>query len=251
MVTSEFVHILKNSDEIKDHNALDFKSIIEAHPYFQAARVLYLKTLKKQESFKYNFELKKTAAYTTDRSVLFDYITAKKKLERISKSIENIEVALEVETQTASVSEDHPVVSQSQEDLVEIAKEELALGKPLDFNIQETYSFHQWLQLTSKKTIERGTERKKSEKEIIIDTFISTNPKISPLKKSANFIEKPIDTSVKANELMTETLAKVYLEQKKYTNAIKAYEILSLKYPEKSGFFADQIKRIKIIQNNK
>jgi hypothetical protein len=47
---------------------------------------------------------------------------------------------------------------------------------------------------------------------------------------------------------MTETLAKVYLEQKKYENAIKAYHILSLKYPKKSGFFADRIKAIKILQ---
>jgi hypothetical protein len=36
-----------------------------------------------------------------------------------------------------------------------------------------------------------------------------------------------------------------------FSEAIKAYEILSLKYPEKSGFFADQIKRTKILQNNK
>lgn len=50
---------------------------------------------------------------------------------------------------------------------------------------------------------------------------------------------------------MTETLAKVYLEQNKYENAIQAYRILSLKYPEKSGFFANQIKRIQILQNYK
>jgi len=50
---------------------------------------------------------------------------------------------------------------------------------------------------------------------------------------------------------MTETLAKVYLEQQKFENAIKAYRILSLKYPEKSGFFANQIKAIKIFQKNK
>jgi hypothetical protein len=49
---------------------------------------------------------------------------------------------------------------------------------------------------------------------------------------------------------MTETLAKVYLEQKKYSKAIQAYEILILKYPEKSIFFADRIKDIKILQQN-
>ena len=47
---------------------------------------------------------------------------------------------------------------------------------------------------------------------------------------------------------MTETLARVYLEQKKYKNAIQAYKILSLKYPEKSSFFADRIKAVEKIQ---
>jgi virulence-associated protein VapD len=50
--------------------------------------------------------------------------------------------------------------------------------------------------------------------------------------------------------LMTETLAKVYLEQKKYQKAIQAYEILILKYPEKISFFADRISDIKILQQN-
>ena len=47
---------------------------------------------------------------------------------------------------------------------------------------------------------------------------------------------------------MTETLARIYLEQKNYKKAIQSYKILSLKYPEKSGFFADQIKAVKELQ---
>jgi hypothetical protein len=44
---------------------------------------------------------------------------------------------------------------------------------------------------------------------------------------------------------MTETLAHVYLEQKKYDKAITAFTVLSLKYPEKNSFFANQIEAIK------
>ena len=47
---------------------------------------------------------------------------------------------------------------------------------------------------------------------------------------------------------MTETLARIYVEQKNYERAIQSYTILSLKYPEKSGLFADQIKAIKQLQ---
>jgi len=76
-----------------------------------------------------------------------------------------------------------------------------------------------------------------------------------------SFIDKKSDRIIKAHdkeyefndnkydkdnpELITETLAKILTNQKKYKKAIKAYRILSLKYPEKSSFFADHIKEIK------
>ena len=46
-------------------------------------------------------------------------------------------------------------------------------------------------------------------------------------------------------DYMTETLAKLYVKQEKYKEAMKAYKILSLKYPEKISLFADQIKELK------
>ena len=51
-----------------------------------------------------------------------------------------------------------------------------------------------------------------------------------------------------SDELMTETLAKVLIKQKKYKKAVSAYNILSLKYPEKNVFFAAQIQKIKKLQ---
>ena len=54
--------------------------------------------------------------------------------------------------------------------------------------------------------------------------------------------------SIEPESLMTETLARIYLEQKNYVKAIQSYKILILKYPEKSALFADQIKAIEKLQ---
>ena len=131
--------------------------------------------------------------------------------------------------------------------------EDLEIGKPLSFASNENHSFNQWLQLSIKKPIVRnkGQEIKNtSNKESLIDQFIENKPKIAPLEKGKIYTTI-VDENRQDVALMTETLAKVYLEQKKYENAMQAYKILSLKYPEKSGFFADQIKSIQILQKNK
>jgi predicted Zn-dependent protease len=109
------------------------------------------------------------------------------------------------------------------------------------------------LQLSIKKPIVRTKEqeiKKTANKESLIDQFIENKPKIAPLEKGKIYTTV-VDENRQDVALMTETLAKVYLEQKKYENAMQAYKILSLKYPEKSGFFADQIKSIQILQKNK
>ena len=90
--------------------------------------------------------------------------------------------------------------------------------------------------------------KKPQTKQELIDAFIEKSPKIKPsktLEPIENLAEKAI---VESETLMTETLARIYLEQKNYEKALQSYKILSLKYPEKSSLFADQIKAIKKLQ---
>jgi len=119
----------------------------------------------------------------------------------------------------------------------------------------EKFSFTQWLELTQKQRIVVAYQNqikptsKKQKKIELIDRFIETNPKIIPRKNSSTkfvFEEKASENPT----LMTETLAEVYMKQKKFQKAIEAYEILILKYPKKSSFFADRIDFIKKIQQN-
>ncbi len=82
----------------------------------------------------------------------------------------------------------------------------------------------------------------------LIDEFIKNSPKIKIENKSEVKSSFKTDQKIK-DELITETLAKIYVKQKKFNKAIKAYEILSLKYPKKSSFFADQINDIKKLKS--
>jgi hypothetical protein len=136
----------------------------------------------------------------------------------------------------------------------------LKIDEPLPFKEHDTHSFAEWLQLTQAKPIERDKEKEAEtasgneenantpsaeEKFELIDKFIQEKPKmeVSISQSKQPDLAKPFTQT--PNALMTETLAKVYLQQKNYKKAIKAYEILILKNPEKSGFFADQIRAIK------
>ncbi|KAF2341776.1 tetratricopeptide repeat protein [Flavobacterium tistrianum] len=161
------------------------------------------------------------------------------------------------------------IIEEEPNEPAKTAAEHLEIGKPLDFSLSEKHSFQEWLQLSRTEPIDRSNElspEERAEKEAeekarleeerqkkaeIIDKFIENNPKISPIKPGNNAPIVQIESPPEDNSyLMTETLARVYLEQKKYTKAIQAYEILILKYPEKITFFADRISDIKILQQN-
>jgi hypothetical protein len=250
MKKGSFLDILQKNSPIQQVETAELKGVIDAFPYFQSARALYLKGLKNQESFKYNNELKITAAYTTDRTVLFDFITSTNFEIPIKDIHQQLKEKITEEQKNETFDVQHPIIIEKSSKEIE---EKLAIGKPISFKSSETYSFNQWLQLASKKPIERITKEPSkidAEKNEIIEKFIQNNPKIIPLPKDKNIVVT-IEEIKPESSLMTETLAKVYLEQKKYENAIQAYRILSLKYPEKSGFFADQIKRVQILQKYK
>ncbi|MCC4213541.1 hypothetical protein [Leeuwenhoekiella parthenopeia] len=303
MHVETFTYLLEHPDRITADQSLELREIVKTYPYFQAARALYLKGLKNEDSYLYNTELKKTAAHTQDRSVLFDYITSEVFNQTdVSEQIKNQEAQLKnmavYEFTDVSAQLDAEEVNKAnrvldpdffipKEPVEESTPEkQLQIGKPLDFNKKETHSFSEWLKLTSFNKINRETEALPIEEEAetqteqeeiradsesyiepqipseddpdrarrleLIDRFIETNPKIKVSPPDTGFKKTDLEDRFKPSDsLMTETLARVYVEQKNYTKAKQAYKILSLKYPEKSGFFADQIRAIEQLQESK
>lgn len=113
-------------------------------------------------------------------------------------------------------------------------------------------TWQSWLKL-DKKPVEKPEvsedEVKEEIKEKAIEKFIETEPKISKLKEESSFVVKEKTDDI--SHLMTETLAKLYVEQRLYAKAIKAYETLQKKHPEKTEEFAEKIEEIKQLRTNK
>lgn len=228
MQSAQFIKHIRNPHNIQKEDLLGLNNLCQEYPYCTSLHKLRLKALKQAGSEKYNNELKMTAAISGNRTLLFEYIT------------QNSFTLLKKE-----------VVKQ----IITKPKEILQLGKPLKFDESEKYSFNEWLRLTHFKPIDRNnnlnekTKLKPAEKTTKIVNFITASKdKELPKKEFFSPTNTALQSSTTNNNLMTETLAKVYLEQGHLEKAITAYEILSLKYPQKSSLFANQIKAIKQIK---
>lgn len=112
---------------------------------------------------------------------------------------------------------------------------------PVDSNVPGFINTWQsWLKIGRTDEIEK---EKEVIKEKAIETFIENNPRISQLKEESSYVVKEKNDDI--SHLMTETLANLYFEQKLYTKAIKAFEILIKKNPEKKKYFESKIQEIK------
>ena len=79
----------------------------------------------------------------------------------------------------------------------------------------------------------------------LIDKFIKQEPRITP-SKSAFY--SPINMArrsiIESDDIVSETLANIYAQQGNFQKAISFYTKLSLRFPEKSRYFAALIKEL-------
>ena len=200
--------MIQNPYILDKDESIYISNILENFPYFQTAHILYSKALQNTKSIRFKSQLKKAAIYSGDRNLLFDIISQQKDLN-ISKA--TIKQKLKKEEKKA-----------------------------------ELHSFLDWISIVQTKKIVRSKKQKSDE---IINIFLEKKPKIKNNKQRFfNASENAKKSIVENNDIITETLAKVYAKQEHFEKAILAYQKLSLKYPQKSSYFADQIKVIKKIK---
>ena len=237
MNREKFDNFIENYDSKDEILVSQMALLIEKYPYFQLPRFFLTKSLKDQNKNGLDIALNQLALYTANRGLLKQKIESKVKSTKKVKDTKPSNTTKKIQNNFQSIAKEKKLKSQS--------------NKKVRFSKDLKLSFLDWIKYTEENQKIQIQESKKLEplknKLSIIDRFIEADPKISPMEKNEP-IESLINGDFNSEELMTESLAKILLRQKKYKKAIKAYKILSLKYPEKNVFFAGQIQKIKKLQ---
>lgn len=233
MKNEQIIELIRHPEKISPNSLQDLHDLVERYPYFQSIRILYLKALYLSGSNDFSKELKKSTVHITDHKQFFKYLNAQ--IDFAPLSTEAM-----IERQPAETSS--PVFSID----VDLNDDETNFPTETAPIVPETI-------LTTETENENETVsspyRKKDE---LIDRFILSEPVMPKITAGAAEIrDLSQDNPYSQEELFSETLAKIYLKQHLYEKAIATYIKLSLKYPEKSIYFADRIEKIKENINKK
>jgi hypothetical protein len=254
-----FLQYVRFPELLDDRSLGDIKNILQEYPFFQTASLLHIKNLHNQGSHEFEKTLRLTAISVPNRTRLF-YLLDQRALfpvDNIAKILsteeteneEVIDFALLSQATPSIESENGKIKKEKNYSFEDIILSGIA-GSGTFFNVDDKVDIDSFKK-AFKKGQEIPIEQEKPRHLNLIDDFIQKQPKIVPPSENK---EPQADISIQSisenQDLITDTLAKIYIKQGLYEKALLAYEKLSLKYPEKNIYFAGQIKMIKQFINN-
>ena len=251
MEVADLFRLMENPALLNKETLPQLQQMVNSYPYFQVVRMLYLKNLAVLNDIRFNSELRKMVIHISDRKRLFTFIEG----ERFGLHILPIkENPVEVRDSFALID---AFLSDHEEDKSQI-------DTTFSFHPSVSSDYINW-SLEKEHDPEEGKDIVRLQHQELIDSFIENEEehKLSRglcLEKESmdvlppeNLIEleeehpKSLDDSY-----FTETLAHIYIKQKRYEKALQIIKNLNLKYPEKNIYFADQIRFLeKLIINTK
>ena len=244
----EITELIKHPERLDRDTLYELRSLLALYPYYQTARLLMLQNLYLLHDPTFDEELRRAAIYITDRRVLFDMVEAAHYRLRTASNPSN-------PSQTSSTSRTSALIDSF---LDSIPKEDVPQEKkrkPTPADAAVDYVAYLLETEGVETPVEEVPEMRGQQ---LIDTFINSDkgrfnlheeelPPV-PVKETPEIVEEAVE-----EEYFTETLARIYIKQGRYSKALEIIQRLSLQIPKKNAYFADQISFLEklIINNNK
>ena len=228
---------LKRQELLSQAELDDVETLINQYPYFQTARLLEIKNMKSDpDSNDFLTKLAKASLLCSDRQKLF-YTVKDGRYAQFFNNIFTPEAIARDRTEEL-LNTFFDTIATEEETLLPQTAQNAALTDYLAYMEME--------EAPQDNLPENAQPLKHHD---IIDDFIGkaetheifTPPTPQPESKASNHLQDP-DREDKSDNFLTETLARIYIKQQKYEQALAIIERLSLNFPKKSVYFADQIR---------
>lgn len=246
----DLTRLIQHPETMDKETLYDLRSLLALHPYYQTARLLMLQNLYLLHDPSFDEELRRAAIYLTDRKVLFNLIEAAhyqlKRTDRQNRNTQN------------QPADDNRTISLIDNFLETIPADEEENGKkrkptPADAAVDYVAYLME---------VENSGEQKRESPSLhlkgqeLIDSFIEKNGdgriQLNDTPEYLPELQEDNENAEPDEGFFTETLAKIYVKQGRYEQALEIIQRLNLNFPKKNSYFADQIRFLeKLILNNK
>lgn len=281
MNKEKFISFMQNPDSINKESMDELSYLINEFPYCQSAHILLTLSHFKEDNILFDSSLKTTAIYVGNRRILkkhIDRLSSDSKrfvfhdegiVEKEKVKKDNKEATVTQEEKKTDTLDQKKTVADNKSDKESkiIKKVTLKTEPPMEKepgDISKSRSLAELKKIVERRIREIEREKREKAGEIpkrnqpvvksndLIETFIKNQPGIS--RQNANFFDaKEVAASsiVDHDNIVSETLANIYMDQRHIKKAINIYQKLSLKFPEKSSYFAALIEKAEKEHNNK
>ena len=245
--------LTRHPERLGKDTLYELRSLLARYPYYQPARLLLLKNLYLLHDPTFDEELRRAAVYVTERQRLFDLIESPHYQLRDDQSAEQKPEA--TDAQDAPDGDRTTALIDSFLDQLPGEEDEEAQSQPQDQPVVKrkptpadaTIDYVAYLMEAGDEAPQETPQLKGQE---LIDDFINKeNGKIS-LQDETEYEPEEETVEDEGSSYFTETLARIYIKQGRYSKALEIIQRLYLEYPKKNRYFADQIRFLqKLILN--
>ena len=268
---TRFTYLLAHPEALNTETLYDLRVMVNRYPSSQSLRLLYLQNLYLLHDATFGAELRNSALYITDRKILFHLLeghrfqltpnqkvilaTEEQQENDDDRTLSLIDSFLSTLPQDADPTlEDFTYAASYSltEETPPQRKTVQTLEQPVDYDLttceedeeetdDETYTLQPLTATSDKREAETSVTNARNSRK-------TGMPQPPPVADTSYFDEDDVPDE----SYFTETLAKIYVKQRRYGKALEILDRLSLIYPKKNAYFADQIRFLqKLIINEK
>ena len=255
----DLVRLIEHPELMNKETLYELRNLVALYTYYQTARLLLLQNMYLLHETSFDDELRRAAIYITDKKTLFNLVEAshyhiKTAAEKIEEEAREAQRSEQSNNRTLSIINEYlestPKDSQNEDNDTG--------RKPTPADAAVDYVAY-LLKTESQEDKEAEADRPQMKGQDLIDSFINDNGGKIQLQDKPTYKPETEEEEDKQNEqndydegYFTETLAKIYIKQGRYSKALEIIQRLNLNYPKKNAYFADQIRFLrKLILNEK